>query len=790
MTKKVNKLQCTEIKTVFQNNDIVMFNETWTSEMSNLDVENFEYFALHRTQRKLNAKRDSGGIIIYVKSELYNSKMLVKTDCDDIIWLKFEPGVFSENALYLCVCYVLPTGTSREVIVETSVFDRVSNDIAYFQSNNNESDCSFIICGDMNARTKDLPDMVLDDNFVHLPLPDDYILDDFIMPRASEDKKSNQNGTLLFEFCKQTNMRILNGRTGSDNGIGKFTCHKHRGKSVVDYILVSTDILPLICSFDIGDPNILSDHSFLYCSIWANSHHSNDRLFNDENIEYVSYKYVWDDNLLNEFKSRLCSPDVTVILDEARHTLVSEQISPANIDTGLNLIVEGIEMCTKPLFSKPLKVRYQECSFSDNKLPWFDDNCRMKRIEFYRFLNIFRNDKTDQNRCNMVSARSEFKTSLRHARYRYDQLQTQKLNESKHKNAKAYWKLLKGASNISKPNLSRSNFAAYFKAVNNPDSAFYTPDDDVIYFNERYLNGELQVMFSELDVSISMIEVSKAIDELSNGKSAGPDRLINEFFINDKAFLIPYLHILFNKVFESSYFPSAWSIGEIIPLHKKGDKSNVDNYRGITLLSTVGKLFTRILNKRLTDWAESYGVFIEAQAGFRENMSTVDNIFVLHGLITHFLNNDKQLFCSFIDFPKAFDYVVRDILWFKLIKYGIRGKILDIIIAMYKDVKSKVKLNNMLSEDFSCMTGVRQGECLSPILFAMYVNDIEREFITKGADGVDLGFIKLFLLLYADDIVIFSESAVGLQHGLDLLQEYCQRWRLTVNPNKSKIIIF
>ena len=143
--------------------------------------------------------------------------MLVKTDCDDIIWLKFEPVVFSENALYLCVCYVLPTGTSREVIVETSVFDRVSNDIAYFHSNNNESDCSFIICGDMNARTKDLPDMVLDDNFVHLPLPDDYILDDFIMPRASEDKISNQNGTLLLEFCKQTNMRILNGRTGSAN---------------------------------------------------------------------------------------------------------------------------------------------------------------------------------------------------------------------------------------------------------------------------------------------------------------------------------------------------------------------------------------------------------------------------------------------------------------------------------------------------------------------------------------------------------------------------------------------
>ena len=88
------------------------------------------------------------------------------------------------------------------------------------------------------------------------------------------------------------------------------------------------------------------------------------------------------------------------------------------------------------------------------------------------------------------------------------------------------------------------------------------------------------------------------------------------------------------------------------------------------------------------------------------------------------------------------------------------------------------------------MTGVLQGECLSPILFAMYVNDIEQEFITKGTDGVDIGFLKLFFLLYADDIVIFSESADGLQKGLNILYEYCQRWKLTVNLIKSKIIIF
>ena len=127
---------------------------------------------------------------------------------------------------------------------------------------------------------------------------------------------------------------------------------------------------------------------------------------------------------------------------------------------------------------------------------------------------------------------------------------------------------------------------------NNPESVFYTPDKDVLYFNERYVKGEIQVMFSELDEPISRSEISKAINQLSNGKSAGPDRLIYEFLVHGKHVLLPYLHTLFNRMFTLGYFPDAWSMGEVIPLHKKGDKSNVDNYRGITLLSAFWKLFT------------------------------------------------------------------------------------------------------------------------------------------------------------------------------------------------------
>ena len=155
-----------------------------------------------------------------------------------------------------------------------------------------------------------------------------------------------------------------------------------------------------------------------------------------------------------------------------------------------------------------------------------------------------------------------------------------------------------------------------------------------------------------------------------------------------------------------------------------------------------------LLNNILSAWAEDYHIYIEAQAGFRKEMGTIDNIFILRGLIKHFINESKILYVAFIDFTKAFDYIVRDNLWLKLIKFGVRGKILNVIQSMYDSVKSMVKYNNSLSDDFECYLGVRQGECLSPFLFSMYLNGIEETFIRGKFQGIEIGMLKLFLLLH------------------------------------------
>ena len=102
------------------------------------------------------------------------------------------------------------------------------------------------------------------------------------------------------------------------------------------------------------------------------------------------------------------------------------------------------------------------------------------------------------------------------------------------------------------------------------------------------------------------------------------------------------LCVIFNKIFENGYFPKQWAEGYIVPLDKKGNTNDVENYRGITLLSTLGKLFSGVINNRLYEWAEHNDVLIEAQAGFHPGMSTVDNIFVLYGFISHMLNLGKN----------------------------------------------------------------------------------------------------------------------------------------------------
>ena len=535
-TERTCKIKSPEFISIYQSHDILLLTECWTSEDSDVVIDGFEHIILNRTEKKAGTKRNSGGIIVYIRSEYFDNKTFVKCENDDIIWIKLKDNVISDKPTYIALCYVLPAGTTRTTIVEESVFDRLLDTVVECESKHSEA--SFIICGDMNARTREMPDYVIHDTLQHIPLPDDYVLDEEILPRVSQDKNGfNSNGQQLLDFCKQTSLRIANGRSGADRLIGNFTCTTSRGQSVVDHVLMSRHLLQLVDTFDVGDPNILSDHSLISFSLLSSSKIQSHDCQPREG--FVDYKYVWEADKLNYFKQNLGSQNCKQVLDNMKIELEQSIIFSNTIDDSIRTFTSVVEKCAKPLFQKNIYIHEpleDDSRVHTSNAPWFDNECADNRYLFYRHLNLFRGNKSEVNRINLVQARSKYKASLRKARYKYDVQQTEKLNKLRYKNARDYWKLLKSVSTSGRANIPLTEFERYFKSVNNSNSKFYIADEDILLNNDRYIRGEIDVMFEELNLPITQREISKSIKQLKNNKSAGPDRLLNEFLYTESTF--------------------------------------------------------------------------------------------------------------------------------------------------------------------------------------------------------------------------------------------------------------
>ena len=294
----------------------------------------------------------------------------------------------------------------------------------------------------------------------------------------------------------------------------------------------------------------------------------------------------------------------------------------------------------------------------------------------------------------------------------------------------------------------------------------------------------------ELDNPITLEEVKLAVRKLKKGKAVGVDGLFNEIFKYGGDEVTKCLWKFYQGIFKNEQFPTDWSRGMIFPLFKGGpEEGRVDpnKYRGITLLSIVGKTYTSILNNRLSDYVENNGILVDEQAGFRKNRSTVDQLFILTEVIKY--RRPNKTYCAFIDVAKAYDKVWRNGLWYKLWKYGIRGKMWRVLRNIYKKVESCVLLGDSRTDFFEIEVGLRQGCILSPLLFNLFINDL-RDHVHKLKKGVRLGRTRISLLYFADDIVILADSKEDLEIMLQAVYEFSLKWRLKFNYDKCNVVVF
>ena len=168
------------------------------------------------------------------------------------------------------------------------------------------------------------------------------------------------------------------------------------------------------------------------------------------------------------------------------------------------------------------------------------------------------------------------------------------------------------------------------------------------------------------------------------------------------------------------------------------------------------------------------------------------NLFLicLQTVVTKYLRQKGgRIYAIFVDFEKAFDRIDRNMLWNKLNSLHISSKMLKMLKSIYSEVKYCVKYDTELTDYFDCTNGVRQGCAISPILFCFFLNDL-KDYVTEDSHGIDLYICKLFLLMFADDLVLFADSKVGLQRLINKLAMYCKTFKLKVNLGKTNIIVF
>ena len=202
--------------TLLEKYNILLMCETWTTEISNVDIEGFHMFAAHRKQQKSTARRISVGVIMYIDNDILRGTSQLHGSTDEAVWVKFDKGFFNvQNDMILCVCYIPPTNSSSQSHKENDAFDSLILDMAKFKDM--YRDAIFLVCGDMNGRTGNAPDHLVNDNSSYLPLPDNYV-EDIELWRVNEDHIINTQGRNILEMCKMCDLCILNGRCGADKG--------------------------------------------------------------------------------------------------------------------------------------------------------------------------------------------------------------------------------------------------------------------------------------------------------------------------------------------------------------------------------------------------------------------------------------------------------------------------------------------------------------------------------------------------------------------------------------------
>ena len=548
--------------------------------------------------------------------------------------------------------------------------------------------------------------------------------------------------------------------------------------SFTQIISAPTHILPTSSScIDLiftDQPNIIMN-SGVHASLHPNCHHQ--IIFSKINLK-IEYpppyeRLIWDYSKANVEAINLVINrfDWENLFDGKN---VNEQVHLFN-ETILNIFRNFI----------PNKIK----TFDDNDPPWLNEQMKnLIRLKNKMFQLYLQNGKKQNDYILLQNADHQLSDLLNRNKNKYYERLTAKLNNPR-TSAKAYWTILKTFVNGKKtpsipPLFSNGQFVTEVVSKANIFNTFFAEQCTNIVSNSSIpctpsfmSNNRL----SHLDFNIDSI--LKIIRKLNPEKAHGHDGISIRMILLSSESIAKPLYMLFKNSFETSTFPVEWKKGNIIPIFKKGDKQAVSNYRPISLLPIVSKIFERIIFDTIFNYIDQNSFFNPNQSGFRPGDSCIHQLIsITHDIHKSFdVNPSQEVRGLFLDISKAFDRVWHEGLLYKVKNFGIEGKLFELIESFLSNRSQRVTINGQSSNWLPIKAGVPQGSILGPLLFLCFINDLP--------EGLNSN-VKLF----ADDTAIFStantpiEIANELTHDLEKIKDWAIQWRMIFNPDQTKPI--
>jgi exonuclease III len=796
--RKVNEY----LKSIIQKVDIFGVCESLCSNVNLTRLDGFHHHGISVERKVLGGATASRGVSMYWRTDLQIRVTPIQHNPQDpdVIWIHLQPR--QTTSIYVG-CFYAPQHNDPNAEL---AFERLEQQVTTFLERG-----EVILMGDFNARTG--------------------------LTNRNHDPVRNTSGPRLCSFVDRRNLEFVD----LPMGLPPYTRVQGDSRSVIDYIIVSRGLAQSDKTKRVAmDDPMGSDHNPVRATIGIPARRSRpsarvqhrpayEVLRDGPKVEGRSTTRQDGIRIRNQFAQRVAE---ALAPWKARWDIVAgagEIPSIEQLDTAATEFTDTLKQVSGEVLGM-VKTRKSKAHSWWN--PTLTQKCRQRRRAYERLVAAGPST-AEQLWLEYIRTRREVKKCIEDARNKGWVCLMEKIVEAKKfPSQKRMWDLIrivsKRAPMGADPLFIRGDngdlttdaqqavneWRAHFERVANPNAnpnQFDAENYDLISTLEEIDSQEGP---EDPSLELTVKDIMETLSTIPAGSAPGPDEIGNivlkyggghrrtpfeprgrpgeaERAVQRKERFASFLHTMFRLCLRARRVPTSWKNALQVPIPKRSaeeDPALRGNFRGITMQSATGKLYCRALrDKYLSEIYER--TMCNEQGGFRKNRRCAHQHFLLADTIHRTISQEKGLFVVFVDIQKAYPSVWRDGLFYKLRRAvpHINSNLLAILKDCITGGETRIVLQGLQSEPYTSSVGLREGAVESPTLFNYYVNDLMSALNNAGCMGATISENWLGAL-FADDIVLVSDGQEDMQKCLDVLYDFCRKWRLTISMSKTKLM--